>query len=167
MLGAPGAYAAWVEWLDAFGRGEDRPADHLRPVDAGMGPQMLDRLLGHVQRVFRERQHRWNDVLLRDLRALNAQSTSAIEVMLTSARTRLAPLRAFADHPGFPEDLRALLRDGLAETVRSAQSSLEDSTRRAPFEVQSAVRRNKMTVPLAPPPTSPAPAPAPGRRVIL
>jgi hypothetical protein len=165
MLGAPGAYAAWVGWLEAFGRGEDLPAGHLQPVDIRLGPQMFDRLLGHVTQAFRERQRRWNDVLARDLGTLKPEVT-AIEVMMTSARTRLAPLRAFAEHRAFPEDVRQLLRDGLAETVRSAQKTLEDSARHAPFEVQSAIRRNVLTVPITPP--SPAnPGPGPGRRVIL
>jgi hypothetical protein len=170
VLGAPGSYAAWVTWLEAFGRGEDLPDRHLQRVDGQLGPQMFERLLSHVNTAFRERQRRWNDVLVRDLRALSpssADAVTAIEVMMTSARTRLASLRAFADHPAFPEDLRQLLRDALADTVRSAQTTLEDSTRRAPFEVQSAVRRNTMTVPLTRPTGPTQPGPPPGRRVII
>jgi hypothetical protein len=159
VLGSSGSYAAWVSWLEAYGRGDDLPSGHLRPVDARMGPQMLERLLSHVHKAFYQRQQRWNDALLRDLRALSptaADPVTNIALMMTNARTRLTPLRAFAEHPAFTEELRELLRGALAETVRSSQHSLEDST-----------RRNSLTVPLTSPSSPPKPGPAPGRRVIL
>lgn len=169
MLGVPGSYTNWVSWLEAFGRGEDRPSGHLPPLDAKMGPHMLERLLNQVHQAFHKRQQRWAEVLRRDLKSLSHNSPDAViavAVVLNSARKRLAPLWEFASHPAFPQDLREILRDGLTETVQSSQRSLEDTTRRAPFELQSAVRGNSMLVPYTSPKSSPS-GPAPGRRVIL
>jgi hypothetical protein len=169
VLGVPGSYTDWVSWLEAFGRGEDRPSGHLPVLDAKMGPHMLERLLNQVHQAFHKRQQRWGEVLRRDLKSLSHNSPDAVitvAVVLNSARKRLAPLWEFVDHPAFPEDLHKILRDGLTETVKSSQRSLEDTTRRAPFELQAAVRSNSMLAPYKPPRPRP-PGSAPGRRVIL
>jgi hypothetical protein len=106
---------------------------------------------------------------VRGLSGDSVTGVAAVAVVLTNARKRLAPLRAFTEHPAFTAEMRDTLRESLEKTVRSAQDSLVKTTRHAPFELQSAVRGNDMLRALAPPPppVPPTSAPPRGRRVIL
>jgi hypothetical protein len=166
----PGPYAAWVSWLAAFGRGEDLPTSHLSPIEADLGPQMVERLARHVADAFHDRVRRWQDAFTRDQQLLLArpdQAVTVLAIVLADARKRLGPLVAFTVHPGLPAELRTSLADALRETISSAQRSLEDSVRDAPVVLRDAVRQNSLEPALARPP-APAPAgPARGRRVIL
>lgn len=170
MHRTPGPYAAWVSWLAAFGRGEDLPAGHLAPVDAGLGPQLAERLARHVAEAFHDRLRRWQNAFSRDQQLLTArpeQAVTVLAVVLADARKRLGPLVAFTVHPKLPAELRTSLADSLRDTISSAQRSLEDAVRDAPAELRNAVRQNSLepalTRPVAPPPSGPAR----GRRVIL
>ncbi|GHH44277.1 hypothetical protein [Lentzea cavernae] len=171
MRHAPGPYADWRAWLDAFAEGADQPSGHLAPIDEQLGPHVQERLLRHVSEAFARRQRRWADGFQRDLRSLlgdPGRAVHALAAAMTSARTRLAPLRRFCELPAMPPALRDELTSALDETVRSSQRSLEDSVRHAPIELQAVVRGNRLTA--APAPPSPPPAPgrqSPGRRVII
>ena len=171
MRHAPGPYADWRTWLDAFAEGTDLPADHLVPIDGQLGPHVQERLLRHVSEAFTHRQRRWSDTFQRDRGALLGDPERAVHALaaaMTSARTRLAPMRRFCDLPALPPVLRDELKSALDETVRSSQRSLEDSVRHAPMELQAAVRTNRLTAALTPPPPPPRPGrQSPGRRVII
>jgi hypothetical protein len=170
MLRTPGPYAAWVSWLDAFGRGEDAPSGHLTPVDQGLGPEMLARLTAHVATAFHDRQRRWSAALVRDQQLLladPANAGTAIAVILHNARTLLAPLVAFTALAVFPAQLRENLRTALEQTVRSAQQSLADSAREAPEQLRNAIAANSLLPALTRPSTAAHTGPPPVRRVIL
>ncbi|MFD9736270.1 hypothetical protein [Umezawaea sp. NPDC059074] len=171
MLGAPGPYAAWVSWLEAYGRGEDLPIGHLAPIDPRMGPEMFERLMAQVDKAFTARQRRWTEALGKDLRGLSGDpvnGVSAVAVVLNNARRRLGPLRAFTEHPAFTSEMQESLRDSLKKTVKSAQESLVKTTKYAPFELRAAVRDNDLLRALPSPPAVPlTQAPPQGRRVIL
>ncbi|PRY34269.1 hypothetical protein [Umezawaea tangerina] len=171
MLRTPGPYAAWKSWLEAFGRGEDLPFDHLPVIDEKMGPEMADRLLRQVAEAFHQRQRRWSEALRRDQQLLTmdpARAATTIAVVLGNARTLLAPLRDLTEHPRFPAELRKSLAEALEQTVRSAQRSLEDSARHAPIELQSAIRMNSLVPALTRKrPPARTPGTTTGRRVIL
>ncbi|KOV87218.1 hypothetical protein [Nocardia sp. NRRL S-836] len=165
MRQAPGPYADWRAWLDAFAEGTDLPAEHLAPICEQMGPHVQERLMRHIAEAFAQRQRRWADTFQRDLGALAGDPVHALAATLASARTRLAPLRRFCASPAMPPALRDELTSALDETVRSSQSSLDDSVRHAPIALQVVVRDTRLTT--APPPP-PAPGrQSPGRRVII
>ncbi|SFW92117.1 hypothetical protein [Amycolatopsis australiensis] len=152
MYRAPGPYAAWVRWLEAFGRGEDLPSAHLVAVGIELGPQMLERLSRHLAEAFHARQRRWSDALIRDQQMLladPARAVTAIAVIMADARKRLGPLVALTTHPALPADLKESLTAALQETVRSSQQSLEDSARDAPAELRNAIRQNSLVPALA------------------
>ncbi len=171
MPGTPGPYAAWVSWLEAFGRGEDLPGTHLPPISEDMGPHMQERLLRHVSEAFHSRQRRWSAAVQRDRQLLlvdPARAATALAVLMHNAKNVLGPLREFTEHPRFPPELRKSLRVALRDSVTSAQRSLEDSTREAPAELRAAVRTNSLVPALTRPrAVTPKPGGAPGRRVIL
>lgn len=174
MFGVPGPYGAWVAWLDAFARGEDRPCGHLVRIGEELGPHMQARLLARLADAFHERQRRWNDALVRDLAAVDGTPLS-LAAALTAAKARLAPLVRLAENPLLPRELRAEIRRALTETVRSAQRSLEDSASRNPMgtdRLVGVVRENSLETALAGAPAMQRPEQArsavpPGRRVIL
>jgi hypothetical protein len=167
----PGPYAAWREWLDAFAKGTDLPSGHLVTINADMGPHMQERLFRHVSEAFAYRQRRWADAFQRDLGVLAtnpSRAVTALTTTMTSARSRLTPLRRFTENLLFPQDLRNVLRSALRTTVQSAQSSLDDSARHAPIELQAVVRNNNLVAALSRPDTTPPPGtPGTGRRVII
>ncbi|WP_439657460.1 hypothetical protein ACSHWB_34410 [Lentzea sp. HUAS TT2] len=168
MRPAPGPYADWRAWLDAFAEGTDLPAEHLAPINEQMGPHVQERLLRHISEAFARRQRRWADAFQRDLGALvgdPGRAMHALAAAMTSARTRLAPLRRLCTLPVMPPVLRDELASALDETVRSSQRSLEDSVRHAPLELQAVVRANRLTA--APPPPPAQGRQSPGRRVII
>ncbi len=170
MRHAPGPYADWRAWLDAFAGGTDLPSGHLAPIDEQMGRHVQERLVRHVSEAFARRQRRWADTFQRDLGTLLGDPGRAVQALaaaMTSARTRLAPLRRLCALSAMPPVLRDQLSSALDETVRSSQRSLDDSVRHAPIELQAVVRANRLTAAPAP---SPPPAPGrqgPGRRVII
>lgn len=169
MRSAPGPYADWRAWLDAFAEGTDPPSGHLAPIDEQMGPHVQERLMRHISEAFARRQRRWADTFQRDLGALlgdPGRAAHALAAAMTSARTRLAPLRRLCTLPAIPPALRDELKSALDETVRSSQRSLEDSVRHASTELQAVVRANRLTAAPASPPPAPR-RPGPGRRVII
>lgn len=173
MRTAHGPYAAWVSWLDAFGRGEDLPSGHLTVVDEQLGPQMVGRFLERLETAFRARAERWGDTLRRHLDVGPLGSPTELAAILVAARRRLRPLTALANDRRLPEQVRTSLSTALREMTEQAQDSLEQAVRRKPVGADrliATVRENRLTtVPSpAPRPASPgAPPPPVGRRVIL
>ncbi|GAB3735050.1 hypothetical protein GCM10027598_60910 [Amycolatopsis oliviviridis] len=170
MHRTPGAYAAWVHWLGAFGRGEDLPSGHLVSVGVDLGPQMLERLTRHIAEAFHARQRKWSDALIRDQQMLladPARAVTAIAVILADARRRLRPLVALTGHPALPAELRESLATALKETVTSSQRSLEDSAREAPVELRNAIRQNSLIPALTRSAVAPSGGAPTRRRIIL
>jgi hypothetical protein len=164
-----GGYAAWVDWLDAYARGDDRPTDRLVAVDESMGPDMFGRLLGRISAAFTARTALWSTTLDRRMASATASGRGLQELgaVLVGARAALRPLRAFADWPLLPEALRQEMRRALSEMLQSAQRSLEDSARRLPArgdQVLAVIREHRLTTPVAAPPAARPPT---GRTVIL
>jgi hypothetical protein len=171
---APGPYAAWVSWLDAFARGEDLPSQHLAAVDDRLGPHMQQRLLQRVAAAFEARARMWNETLRRHLAASVAREPAELGTLLVAARGRLAPLCELSTDHRLPAEVRQSLHDALSEMISGAQQNLEDSARRQPYgaeQLLAITRENNLTGALRPPQmppqrTQPLP-PAAGRRVIL
>ena len=170
MRGISGPYSAWVNWLTAFGRGEDPPVEHLPVIDERYGPAMLERLMRHVAAAFDARQKRWQEALRRDQDLLSAEpgnAVTAMAVVLVDARARLAPLVALTRVAALPEPMREALRDALEKTVRSSQQTLDDSSRDGPAELRNTIRANTLLAGLRHRPVSSQGTPTTTRRVIL
>jgi hypothetical protein len=160
MSGNP--YAAWADWLAAFGRGEDRPATHLAAVADDMGPNMQARVLHRLNEAFVARQELWSKALQRDLDTL----PSALATNLIQARARLRPLVELTRSELLPEPVRAVLREALADAVRSTQDSLVDSVRRE-NTLLAIVRDNDLTAALTAPSRVDGPETRPSGRTII
>lgn len=173
MLTAPGPYAAWASWLDAFARGEDLPSHHLSPVDQQLGPHMQQRLLQRVAAAFQTRARMWNETLRRHLAASADRDPTEFGALLVAARGRLQPLRELSTNSRLPSEVRQSLHDALSEMVSGAQENLEHSARRAPHDAERllAIARENSLAGALKSPRMPAhrtqPPPAAGRRVIL
>lgn len=173
-LTAPGDYAVWASWLDAFGRGEDLPDTHLAPVDERMGPHMQERLLRRVAAAFECRAQRWSDTLTRHLASGAVGRPAELAAALVAARGRLRPLQRLAGDQRLPEAVRTSLAAALTQLLTSTQDSLERSARNNPATAQqllAVVRANTLLAghAVAAGPAGPAgqvPPPV-GRRVIL
>jgi hypothetical protein len=165
-----GGYASWVGWLDAFARGEDRPASDLVPVDESLGPAMFGRLLQRVSAAYTARAGLWSTTLDQRIAAAASGGISELGAVLVNARGTLRPLWAFADSPLLPAAVRTEMRRALTEMLAEAQRSLEDSARRqlGGEEVLAVLREHRLTVVEAPAPVPPpVAASGGGRRVIL
>lgn len=166
-----GGYAAWVAWLDAFGRGEDRSVDDLVPVDESLGPAMFGRLLQRISAAYTARAALWSRTLDQRIAvATEVGGTHELAAALINGRGSLRPLWTLADLPLLPGELRAELRRALTDMLAEIQRSLEDSARRQPGgeEVLGVLREHRLTV-VAPPVSvlHSNPARPVGRRVIL
>jgi hypothetical protein len=172
VLGAPGAYEAWVGWLDAYARGEDLPAGHLQPVDERMGPHMQERLVRRIAAAFETRARRWGDTLTRHLGSATVRRPAELAAALVAARGRLRPLQILANDPRLPEAVRAGMTAAMTQMVHEAQDSLERSARRqlgSSEQLLAVLRQNTLVAvpPPVPSTTSQPPSSPPGRRVIL
>jgi hypothetical protein len=136
-------YAAWVDWLTAFGRGEDRPATHLVAVTEELGPDMYARVLHRLHEAFVARHRLWVEALQRDIDTLPA----ALATHLVNARARLRPLVELTRSELLPEPERAALTEALTDAVRSTQDSLANDVRRDDA-LTAIVRDNDLTVAL-------------------
>lgn len=157
-------YAAWVEWLAAFERGEDRPMLHLQPIDAAAAPSMTGRLLNRIAAAVTARAGLWSAAL--DRRIAASSGDFELGAVLVGARTGLLPLYALADSPLLPPEMRTELRRALTEMVEKTQRNLEDSARRqlGAEDLLAVLRDHRLTT--APRPVPPA-RPATGRTVII
>ncbi len=160
-----GPYAAWADWLTAFGRGEDLPDTHLVPVDDTMGPDMQARILQRINAAFVARQELWVLAFARDQDAFELTHLR-LATNLVQARERLRPLVRLCRNTLLPEPVRATLTDALTDAVRSTQRSLEDSVRDTPV-LLTVVRDNALTAALVAPSRVDEPERPAGRSVIL
>lgn len=122
-------YAAWADWLAAFGRGVDLPATHLAAVSDDMGPDMQARVLYRLNEAFVARQELWVQAFVRDQDLLEP-TPLALAANMIQARARLRPLVDLTRSELLPEPVRAALQDALGIAVRSSQENLLDSARR-------------------------------------
>lgn len=163
------SYAAWADWSASFGRGEDRPSTHLRPVDDAMGPDMRARVLYRLNQAFVARQELWMKAFNRDRDTLE-RTTSALATNMIQARARLRPLVELTRSHLLPEADRAAFRDALDKVVRSTQQSLEDSVRRSSHgrdEALAVVRDNDLTAALTAPSRVDGPGAGPSGRTVI
>jgi hypothetical protein len=164
------SYAAWADWLAAFGRGVDLPATHLVAVTDGMGPDMQTRVLRRLNEAFVARQELWVQAFLRDQEVLES-TPLALATNMIQARVRLRPLVELTRNELFPEPVRAALREALVIAVRSSQENLLDAVRRQPHGMDvllTIVRDNDLTAALTAPSRVDVPERGPaGRSVII
>jgi hypothetical protein len=159
-------YAAWADWLAAFGRGVDLPATHLVAVGDGMGPDMQARVLHRLNEAFVARQELWVLAFLRDQDVLEP-TPLALATNMVQARARLRPLVELTRNELLPEPVRAALQDALATAVRSSQESLLDAVRGEDL-LLTVVRDNDLTTALTAPSRVDTPETGPvGRTVII
>lgn len=142
-------YAAWADWLAAFGRGVDLPATHLVAVNDDMGPDMQARVLHRLNEAFVARQELWVRAFLRDQDLLEP-SPLALATNMIQARARLRPLVELTRSELLPEPVRAAFQDALATAVRSSQESLLDAVRGEDL-LLTVVRDNDLTAALTAP----------------
>lgn len=164
MTVVEGGYAAWLDWLAAFERGEDRPSGHLVRVDGTLGPEMTGRLLTRVSAAYSARAARWSETL--DRRIASSQGLSDLAGSLVAARSALRPLWTLAESELLPVTMRQDMRRALTDMVSSTQLSLEDIAGRRVdgAELVGVLRQHRLTTPLS---TTPPPRPPSGRTVIL
>jgi hypothetical protein len=160
MSGNP--YAAWADWLTAFGHGEDRPATHLVAVTEELGPDMQARVLHRLNEAFVARHQLWVKALQRDLDAL----PSALATHLVQARARLRPLVELTRSELLPGPVRDVLQEALADAVRSTQDGLVNDVRQED-DLLAVVRENDLTVALAAPSRVDEPESRPSGRTII
>lgn len=159
-------YAAWADWLAAFGRGVDLPATHLVAVADDMGPDMQARVLHRLNEAFVARQELWVQAFMRDQDVLEP-TPLALATNMIQARARLRPLVDLTRNQLLPEPVRAAFQDALAIAVRSSQESLLDSVRRDDL-LLTVVRDNDLTAALTAPSRVDTPEKrAAGRTVII
>lgn len=158
-------YAAWADWLAAFGRGVDLPATHLAAVSDAMGPDMQARVLRRLNEAFVARQELWVQAFMRDLDVLEP-TPLALATNMIQARARLHPLVELTRNELLPEPVRAALQEALAIAVRSSQESLVNSVRRMDV-LLTVVRDNDLTAALTEPSRVDIPARRPAGRTVI
>jgi hypothetical protein len=156
-------YAAWADWLAAFGRGADLPATNLAPVADGMGPTMQARILHRLNEAFVARQQLWITAFQRDLDVLGPAS---LATSMVAARARLRPVVELTRSELLPEPVRTALGDALAAAVRETQNSLLDDVREHTTEL-AVVRDNDLTAALTAPSRVDEPESRPSGRTIM
>lgn len=163
-------YAAWADWLAAFGRGVDLPATHLAAVSDDMGPDMQARVLYRLNEAFVARQELWVQAFVRDQDLLEP-TPLALATNMIQARARLRPLVELTRSELLPEPVRAALQDALGIAVRASQESLVDSVLHQPQGMDvllTVVRDNDLTAAFTAPSRVDTPKCGPlGRTVII
>jgi hypothetical protein len=160
-----GRYQDWVDWLEAYGRGEDRPAHHLAPYTEDMGPDYQFRLVERILAAFQARLDRWSSLFSRDLRAVNTPTGYA--GAMVSARQRLGPLHRLADSPLLPEAVRTGLSAALSTVVEQVQESLAETAHRDCRALVAVIRDHDLRHAAPTPMPAATPPRPPGRRVII
>ena len=143
--GVPGrACADWVIWIEAFRRGENRPADHLLALDEALGGYGELSLVDRLTEAFAARLDAWHAGLARRLR----EGTWPVETVLLDARRRLVPLARLAASPLLPAEVAAQLREALETLAAATQRELENAVPKGPGarEFMAQVRRTPVTV---------------------
>lgn len=158
-------YAAWADWLDAFGRGVDLPGTHLIAVSDDMGPDMQVRVLRRLNEAFVARQELWVQAFMRDQDVLEP-TPLALATNMIQARARLRPLVELTRNGLLPEVVRTALEDALATAVRSSQKNLLDAVRHEDV-LLTVVRDNDLTAALTAPSRATASEHRPAGRTVI
>jgi thioesterase domain-containing protein len=93
---------------------------------------MQARIIAQLAKAYQTRRARWADQLQRDLGRLDPARSAVLAQLLTTARSRLAPLAALARSPLLATDLRTEIGSDLARTVEKLQQELERVARQDP-----------------------------------
>lgn len=129
MWSTGGAYNDWAAFLDRWAAGETMDSTQLPVLEpADFAGDTWERLVRRLTDALSRRLQSWADGLSRAM----AESTDEFSVgrALGQARSGLRSVRALAQHPGLPQDLRDRLVDLVDRQVRSAQQSLEEQVDR-------------------------------------
>jgi hypothetical protein len=120
-----GAYGQWSAWLADFALGsESEDLDSLPPVRIeDLGSVAAARLAQRCAEALSQRMRLWSERFSRDLE--RARLADDLRRSLSSARSRLNPLRALASSPLLFEELRTSLERQLQEVLEQAQRDLE------------------------------------------
>jgi hypothetical protein len=127
---ARGGYAAWVQWIEAFRRGEDPSTDGLGAIGAGLGSYVEARLLDRLSAAFTERVRQWQKALGDAIVVRPPESPAAAAAMLRDALVRLDPLATLAASPLLPPSLGASMQAMLDQVRDGARAALDDVWRR-------------------------------------
>lgn len=129
MWSTGGAYNDWAAFLDRWATGEVMDSTPLPALaSADFAVDTWERLVHRLTDAISQRLRSWADGLSRAM----AETTDEFSVgrTLGQARSGLRSMRALAQHPGLPQDLRERLVDLVDRQVRSAQHSLEEQVDR-------------------------------------
>ena len=168
-----GPYSQWLDWLEAFGRGEDREMRALPAMDIErLGAIPAARLSERCGATMNGRLRIWSEAMQRDVQ--RTRTPADLRQALRNARRRLDPLWAFADCDRLLPDLADALTQGLEQAVKTAQDEAQRNASRLgdPGELtlrilreQPLTRRLELDLPEAP--ARSANATAGGRTILL
>lgn len=125
-----GIYGQWSAWLADFAENrEDAPLASLPAARIeDLGAKAAARLCQRCAVALNERLRKWDRSFLRDMERV--RSANEMRQALSSARSRLIPLRALADSPLLFEDLRSDLQAQLQKVLGETQENLESHAQR-------------------------------------
>jgi hypothetical protein len=133
-------YATWAAWLTRFGRGEVDELEDLPPLRGEvLGPVAAQRLAARCGDALDARLGVWARSFDRDHG--RAAHPDELRLAMVHARSRLAPLRRFAESDRLFPELREGLMDSLTKTITSLQEDLERQAGRSDLRVREAMIR--------------------------
>jgi hypothetical protein len=165
----PNPYAAWADWLAAFGRGQDLPTTHLLALGDSMGPDMYSRVLYRLNEAFVARQELWVEAFVRDSAMLD-RTPLALATNMIQARARLRPLVDLTRNELLPEPVREVFAEALTDVVDSMQENLANSVRQSAHGADTlltVVRDNDLTAALTAPSRVDVPETRPSGRTVI
>ena len=128
--GGQGGYAAWVAWIEAFRRGENRDTTGLPAIDGRMGSYVEARLLERLSTAFSERVRQWQTVLGDRIVAAPPADEAGVTALLRDAASGLEPLARIAGSPLLPRSMSLAMHDLLGQVRVGARDAVEESARR-------------------------------------
>ncbi|MDT0309256.1 hypothetical protein RM780_20150 [Streptomyces sp. DSM 44917] len=130
LWGGGGAYEAWADHLERWGRGERLDASRLPPLAPGdFSTGTWERFSARLTEAFDRRLQAWADTLTAALRAEGGDEF-AFGRALAQAREGLRSARELTRLPALPPGLGSRLDALLAEQVTRVQRELEEDARR-------------------------------------
>jgi len=129
MWGGGGQYNAWAAFLEGWGTGERLDAGALPPISPeDLAPDTWVRFVRRLGDALSARLDGWAAGLDRGI--TEARDEFGVGRALSGARQGLREIRAVANHPGLPGDLRDKLVHEVDRNVSSAQEELEKQAER-------------------------------------
>jgi hypothetical protein len=120
-----GVYHDWATFLDRWAGGDSTGIDRLPPVRPDdLNADTLARLVQRITGAVSMRLHAWSEQLARAMAAAGDEFSAGRA--LAQARTGLRAVRALADHPSLPVELREKLGEAIDRQVVAGQRMLED-----------------------------------------